>query len=459
MEENKTIGGRLKDAWNRLHNLEGDKVILIIVLLLILASFLTIFSSTPLLPAQESRLATMKEHGVIAIIGIGFMTLLYHFKISWLKYLSQTGFILSFLMLLLLLTKTDIGIIHVETRNSATRNFEIFGKQIHVFEIVKVAMVMYIAWAMNAIKEDKEARKLKRKPETLSWANSLASKYPKLKFLKKTFWKRMMYVYAPSLIIIAMLFFGSGSSSILMALVLIALMIIGGMPMKELATAGAAAAATLGIMIGISFASDGKYCHRAMTFVNRIFTDYDMNDLEGLKGDAYYDLLDDIRQPESAKVAVHEGKILGKGIGNSTQKYKVDNIYGDYMYSFIIEEYGLGGGILVLILYISLLARSSIIARMCENEFEKYAIGGLAVLISGQAFLHILVNVDIGPMTGQTLPLISHGSTAFVAFCIAFGIILSISRLAKKKIENFEILTEKSINDIEANKQAAEKSE
>ena len=458
MEDNKTIG-RLKDAWNRLHNLEGDKVILIIVLLLILVSFLAIFSSTPLLPAQESRLATMKEHGYVAILGIGLMTLLYHFKINWIKYLSQTGFLVSLGFLVILLCKKDIGFIHVETINDATRNISVFGKQIHVFEIVKVAMVMYIAWAMNAIKEDKEARKLKRKPETLTWANSLATKHPKLKFLKKTFWKRMMYVYIPSLLIVAMLFIGSGSSSILMALVLIALMIIGGMPMKELAIAGTVAAASLGIMIGISFASDGEYCRRAMTFVNRILTDYDMNDLEGLRGDAYYDLLDDIRQPESAKVAVHEGKILGKGIGNSTQKYKVDNIYGDYMYSFIIEEYGLGGGIIILILYVSLLARSSIIARMCENEFEKYAIGGLAVLISGQAFLHILVNVDIGPMTGQTLPLISHGATAFVVFCIAFGIILSISRLAKRKIENVEILTEQSRNDIEAHIEAAEKSE
>ncbi len=458
MEDNKTIG-RLKDAWNRLHNLEGDKVILIIVLLLILVSFLAIFSSTPLLPAQESRLATMKEHGLVAILGIGLMILLYHFKISWIKYLSQAGFILSFCMLLILLCKKDIGFIHVDTINDATRNFSVFGFQIHVFEIVKVAMIMYIAWAMNAVKEDKEARKLKRKPETLGLANRLAGKHPRLKFLKKTFWKRMMYVYIPALIIIAMLFFGSGSSSVLMALALIALMIIGGMPIKELLTAGVITAAALGLMIGINLASGGKLIKRASTFIGRLTTDYDMNDLEGLKGDAYYDLLDDIRQPESAKVAVHQGKILGKGIGNSTQKYKVDNIYGDYMYSFIVEEYGLMGGIIILILYISLLARSSIIARMCENEFEKYAIGGLAVLISGQAFMHILVNVDIGPMTGQTLPLISHGSSAFVVFCIAFGIILSISRLAKKKIANFEILTEQSRNDIEANKQAAEKSE
>ena len=459
MEDNKTIGGRLKSLWNRLHNLEGDKVILIIVLLLILVSFLAIFSSTPLLPAQESRLATMKEHGLVAILGIGLMILLYHFKISWIKYLSQTGFVISFGLLLILLCKKDIGFIHVDTINDATRNLSIFGKQLHVFEIVKVAMVMYIAWAMNAVKEDKEARKLKRKPETLSLANRLACKHPKLKFLKKTFWKRMMYVYIPALTITAMLFFGSGSSSILVALALIALMIIGGMPIKELLTAGVVAVAALGLMVGINIASGGKLIKRASTFIGRLTTDYDMNDLEGLKGDAYYDLLDDIRQPESAKVAVHEGKILGKGIGNSTQKYKVDNIYGDYMYSFIVEEYGLMGGIIILILYISLLARSSIIARMCDNEFEKYAIGGLAVLITGQAFMHILVNVDIGPMTGQTLPLISHGATAFVVFCIAFGIILSISRLAKRKMENVETLTEYSRNDIEANIEAAEKSE
>ena len=149
-------------------------------------------------------------------------------------------------------------------------------------------------------------------------------------------------------------------------------------------------------------------------------------------------MLDTLRQPVSAKMAVHEGKLIGKGIGNSTQKYKVDNIYGDYMYSFIIEEYGLLGGILVLILYVSLLARSSIIARMCEDEFAKFAIGGLAILVSGQAFMHFLVNVDIGPMTGQTLPLISHGASAFLVFCVAFGIMLSISRIARSNIEKME---------------------
>jgi cell division protein FtsW len=108
------------------------------------------------------------------------------------------------------------------------------------------------------------------------------------------------------------------------------------------------------------------------------------------------------------------------------------------MFSFLIEEYGLIGGIFIILLYISLIARCSMISRLCGNEFAKIAIGGLAFLITGQAFMHMLVNVDIMPMTGQTLPLISDGASAFLMSCLAFGIILSISRMAKKKVQAME---------------------
>ena len=106
------------------------------------------------------------------------------------------------------------------------------------------------------------------------------------------------------------------------------------------------------------------------------------------------------------------------------------------MYSFIIEEYGLIGGIFVIFLYVSLLARGSIIARNCGSDhYAKLTVAGLCLLITGQAFLHMFVNADIGPMTGQTLPLISHGNSAFLCFSIAFGIILSFSRIASRRID------------------------
>ena len=94
---------------------------------------------------------------------------------------------------------------------------------------------------------------------------------------------------------------------------------------------------------------------------------------------------------------------------------------------------------------------------MCNDEFARFTVGGLALLITGQAFMHMLVNVDIGPMTGQTLPLISHGASAFLVFCIAFGLIISISRTARKKIQTAEEMTQNNMNSLEENIEKASK--
>ena len=441
--------------WALLQKVEGDKVILIIVLLLLLVSFLAIFSSTPMLPAQENRLQTMTEHGVVALLGIGLMFLLYHIKIEWWKPLARWGFIGSAVALGMLLMKVNIpGIIQTQTINNAVRNFSIAGFQIHVFEVVKVAMIMYLAWAMNAVKEDLGGGK----GRALTLVYKVARLHKKLSFLTRPFWKRAFYIYGPTMIVGLMIFAGSGSSAIFVCGILIAAMLLGDVPRKEIIIALLAAAAGFFCLVSIYKLSDGKAMSRVGTMISRMNADYDMERLEGLKGDEYNNMVDTLSQPISAKIAVHEGGLFGKGIGNSTQKYRVQNIYGDYMYSFIIEEYGLFGGLGILILYVSLLARSSIIARMCTDDFAKYALGGLSLLITGQAFMHILVNVDIGPMTGQTLPLISHGASAFLVFCIAFGIILSISRKAKKKLQSVEDMTEKDKDALEANIEKAAKS-
>jgi cell division protein FtsW len=111
-------------------------------------------------------------------------------------------------------------------------------------------------------------------------------------------------------------------------------------------------------------------------------------------------------------------------------------MFEDYMFSFIVEEYGLFGAILIIILYGSLLARGSLIAKSCgEMHFAKSAVAGLVMLITCQAAMHMLINVDLGPLTGQTLPMISHGNSSFLAFCVAFGIILAISRITSEKVQ------------------------
>lgn len=450
-ETEEAKGGPL---WKVLQKVEGDKVILIIVLLLLLVSFLAIFSSTPMLPTQDSRLETMTEHGIVALVGIGLMFVLYHIKIDRWKWLARIGFICSFIMLAMLLLEINIpGVIRTQKINGAVRNFIVAGFQVHVFEIVKVAMLMYLAWAMSALKADQAETEDKK--ERL--ADKLANSFKRLSFLKKPFWRRAFYIYCPTMIIGMMIFFGSGSSAIFVCAILIAAMLLGDIPIKDILLAFVALVIVFFSLVTVYKVSDGKLVSRVGTMLSRMKADYDINRLEGLEGDEYNNMVDTLSQPVSALIAVHEGGFIGKGIGNSTQKYRVQNIYGDYMYSFLVEEYGLIGGIIILILYVSLLARSSILARMCNNDFAKYVLGGMAILISGQAFMHIMVNVGIGPMTGQTLPLISHGASAFIIFCVAFGLILSVSRMAKKKIQTVEILTQEDKNNLEENIEKAAK--
>ena len=137
-----------------------------------------------------------------------------------------------------------------------------------------------------------------------------------------------------------------------------------------------------------------------------------------------------IQQPYSAKIAIHEGGLFRKGVGGSTQKYVVPVMYGDFIYCYVLEETGLFGGILVILLYLSLIARGGFIVQNCPDIFARTSVAGLIILITSQAFMHMAINLNLGPLTGQTLPLISHGASAFLCFCIAFGIILSMSKMS-----------------------------
>lgn len=434
----KKTGTPKKGFWGFIENIEGDKVVWIIVFLLIMISILAIFSSTSLLKeGSKDRMDFASEHLIIVGIGLGLIFGLYNIKkIGIFRVLSQLGFGVSLVLLALLSTHVKLpGVIEAERINGAWRTLRIAGFQLHVFEVVKVAMVLYLAWAIHAYKEKR------------------------LKHGKTDLQKRLIYMYGPILTVCVLTLLGSGSSAVFIGGILIATLLIGGMPFKEIALAGVAGLAGLLLIVGVYNATDGKVFRRferIATMKSRLGADYDAERLKEVspRSREFYDILDEIKQPYSAKIAVHEGKILGKNSGNSTQKYVVSNIYGDYMFSFLIEEYGLIGAIIVIFLYVSLLARGSTIARLCSNEYAKIAVGGLSVLITGQAFMHMFVNVDIGPMTGQTLPLISHGSFAFLVFCIAFGVILSISRMARKQIQKEEEaaipIYDSSVDDIQA---------
>lgn len=422
--------GKGSGFWNIADSLEGDKVIWMIVLLLIMLSILAISASTPLLAIQThtTRDAIIREQLFIVGLGVLIIIGLYNVKnIGIFRLISQAGFVLSIGALLFLKLKLNLGFIRAVTINGATRAISIFGFQLHVFEFVKIMMIMYLAWAISALKMD-----------DLPLANNL-SKINRLGFLARKPWKEFLYIYLPIGSVCLLILNGSVSSTLFIGGILFITVLVGGLKVKTVIPYAIGAVIIFGLCIGLYYASDGKMFGRIGTAVGRV-TRHSENPEEMLlkyprNTKEFSEALDEARQPISAKVAISEGGVLGKGVGRSTQKYIVPIMFEDYMFSFIVEEYGLWGALLILALYASLVARGSIIVRNCDNNFAKVAVAGLVLLISLQAFMHIMINADMGPLTGQTLPMISHGNSSFLAFSMAFGIILSISRMAKKKIE------------------------
>lgn len=435
------MAARKKNRTPILDRFSGDKVVWIIVLCLFMFSLVSIFSSTSLLATKEvSRLAIAKDQLLTAAAGMFIIFIVYKIRsVRFYKLCSIAGLFISLVLLFLLTGLSalqrhgiDLSFIRAVELNGAYRWLKIAGIQISVYEFVKVLMIMYVAWATDYVKSDK------------------------IKWTKSELLRELVYLYIPVMLTSVLVLVGGTSSGIFMAGILMLTMLFGGVRFRNvLLVGGCCLFMFAGCFLLFQATKDTSHpmFTRFATVISRS-VDYETKFKESEKGSKdYYDALDKIRQPYGAKIALKEGGLIGKGPGQSTQKYKVAVIYEDYMFSFIVEEYGLLGGIFVIILYISLLARGAIITRYCQEDYQKTLVAGLTVLIVGQAMFHIVINCDLGILTGQTLPLISHGRSSFVCFCLAFGMILSMSCKAEpiieKETENSEPLIDLEIDENE----------
>lgn len=141
-------------------------------------------------------------------------------------------------------------------------------------------------------------------------------------------------------------------------------------------------------------------------------------------------------QVERAKIAIATGGITGLGAGKSVMKNFLPQSSSDFIYAIIVEEYGLVGGVVIILLYLVILFRLMLIARRVNTIYGKLLVIGVGLPVIVQAFINIGVALNVFPVTGQTLPMISSGGTAAWMTCIAFGIILSTSVAAIKKEED-----------------------
>lgn len=421
--------------WNFFDGLKGDKVVWMIVLMLIMCSVVCIFSSTSttkeVLSGSKTRVDVVVDLMKVIILGIGLMLVCYNFiGVKGYRRLARIGFAASAFMLIVVVGHVRIGsFFQAGQINGAWRVIKIGGLQLHIYEVIKVAMIMYLAWAVDAF-QHKDFKIL-----------NLLSRKEHFKWLGKPGWQKVICIYLPMFFVMGMVAMGSGSSAAFIGLLMFITILVGGLSVKELIKPALALVLIVGGIILINKWSDDRLLEntRAATWVSRLKGSDDAEEAfhnAKPKSPEYFAALDKLRQPYSARIAIKQGGIVGKGAGQSTQRYIVPVMYEDYMFSFIVEEYGLLGALIVIILYVSLLARGSVIVRNCKDNFGKITVAGLVLLISGQAMMHMLINSGIGPLTGQTLPLISYGASSFIVFCIAFGIILSISREAGHKIES-----------------------
>ena len=413
----------------------GDKVIFLIAMFLMLISVISVFSSTPLLAIELKSDRTSIMVDQLKLVGLGFVIILAlygFFKVEWYRKLSRWGFAVSFVLLAVLVFKLNFGFVRAGEINGARRILILAGKQIHIYEFVKIFMIMYLGWALDTYKE-----------HGFTFLPKLASKFERLAFLEKDIWQKIFYIYLPILLVTLMVSTGSNSSALFIGGIMILMVLIGGLEIKDVALVGAVLIVAFGCMFG-AYKMGILKDTRLGTLVSRITNDDDATMDILLSSEPYtkqwQKAKDALDQPVGALLAIKEGGFWGKGIGNSTQKYQVPVIFGDYMFSFIVEEAGLWGALLLILLYYSLLARGTLVAKQCDKYYDKMIVTGLIILVTGQAFMHMAVNVHLPlvPQTGQTLPLVSHGANSFLAFSIVFGILLSISRDARENMDRLE---------------------
>ncbi len=427
-EKKQSFLGQLTGLMDRF---AGDKVIFLIAMFLMLISVISVFSSTPLLAIELKSDRTSIMVDQLKLVGLGFVIILAlygFFKVEWYRKLSRWGFAVSFVLLAVLVFKLNFGFVRAGEINGARRILILAGKQIHIYEFVKIFMIMYLGWALDTYKE-----------HGFTFLPKLASKFERLSFLEKDIWQKIFYIYLPILLVTLMVSTGSNSSALFIGGIMILMVLIGGLEIKDVALVGAVLIVAFGCMFG-AYKMGILKDTRLGTLVSRITNDDDATMDILLSSEPYtkqwQKAKDALDQPVGALLAIKEGGFWGKGI----QKYQVPVIFGDYMFSFIVEEAGLWGALLLILLYYSLLARGTLVAKQCDKYYDKMIVTGLIILVTGQAFMHMAVNVHLPlvPQTGQTLPLVSHGANSFLAFSIVFGILLSISRDARENMDRLE---------------------
>lgn len=365
---------------------KGDKIVWLIVIFLSIISLLAIYSSTGSLAYRfqggNTAYYFIKQFVFIAV-GLAIVFMVHMINPRVYPPISK-GLLLVSIPLLL------ITLVFGASLNSAARWLAIpgLGVTIQTSDIAKMALVMYVA-------------------------SILSQRQKEIKDFKKAF----IPIVAPVALICLLILPANFSTALMLGLTCWLLMLIGRISLKHLF--GLTGLAVVLLVLFIIIALQFKTVNRVQTWKNRI-ENFSSDDGEGNF------------QVNQSKIAIATGGIIGKGPGNSTQRNFLPHPYSDFIFAIIVEEYGLIGGTVVLLMYLILLFRAGVIVKKANRTFPAFLAIGLALLLVLQAMVNMCVAVNLIPVTGQPLPLVSMGGTSLFFTSAAFGIIISISRTQGK---------------------------
>jgi cell division protein FtsW len=388
------------NAGGLLSKTRGDKVIWAIVIVLALVSMLAVYSSTGLLAYKYNRGNTeVYLFKQVVFTAVGLAIIYFSHRVNYTLY-SRLARILFMLSIPLLIYTLFFGL----KLNEGSRwiRLPIINLTFQTSDLAKLSLFMFLS------------RLLSKKQEVI-----------------KDFKKGFIPVIMPVGIICMLIAPANLSTALLVAATSMLLLFIGRASTRHLMLTIGVAAIPVAILVMIAVAFYDKkeekcselpfflQAGRIPTWVSRVQNF--MYDSKQVDKDENY-------QINQAKIAIAKGGVLGLGPGNSQTRNFLPHPYSDFIFAIIIEEYGLAGGGFLLFVYLLFLFRSIRIFKKCPYAFGAFLALGLSFTLVIQALINMAVTVNLFPVTGVTLPLVSMGGSSFLFTCLAIGIILSVAR-------------------------------
>jgi cell division protein FtsW len=381
------------------NHLQGDKQIWWILLLLSLISIVVVYSSVSALAYRKTDGNTeffLLKHTFFLFVGLSITFVIHKFDFTQYAGLAHIFlWITPFLILYTLMFGISVG--------GARRWVSILGFSFQTSDFVRLVLITNLS-AMLARRQH-----IEYKGRDLSIM---------------IFWSGL---------IVGLLSISSFSTSVILGITCFLIMWIGRVPNRFLfrmvlvLVCGLVGILSLGLVVK---RATGTELGRVQTVIDRTesFVGKDL-DGDGNTGGEHGSVSD---QKDYALIAIAKGGFFGIGPGNSSQKNILPDAFSDFIYSILIEEWGLLGGIVVMGLYLWLLYRGVYNIENTKRAFGGLLSVGLTLSIVLQAFAHMFINVGLGPVTGQTLPLISMGGTSALFTSVAIGIVLSVTKNVEK---------------------------